>query len=146
MSEPRTTLHPIIKTLIQHKLLNEEAAKGIMLKKGYADRNIIISLAESGAIPDYQLLNFLSERYGIPQLNLDCVEFDPDIIKKVDYKLLARHLVIPLSQVGKSIYVAVADPTNFSVIEDIKFQTNMDVVVILASAIKIARVVAKNGS
>jgi type IV pilus assembly protein PilB len=143
MSEPRTTLHPIIKTLIQHKLLNEEAAKGIMLKKGYADRNIIISLAESGDIPDYQLLNFLSERYGIPQLNLDCVEFDPDIIKKVDYKLLARHLVIPLSQVGKSIYVAVADPTNFSVIEDIKFQTNMDVVVILASAIKIARVVEK---
>lgn len=143
MSESRISLHPIIKTLIQHKLLDEPTAKSIMLKKGYAEKNIVISLAESGAIPDYQLMGFLSERYGIPQINLDCVEFDPDIIKKVDYKLLAKHLVIPLSQVGKSIYVAVADPTNFTVAEDIKFQTNLNVVVILASAVKIAKAVEK---
>lgn len=143
MSEPRIVLHPIIKTLIQNKLLTEESAKSIVSKRGYAEKNVIISIAESGAIPDYKLLSFLSERYGIPQINLDCVEFDPDIVKKVDYKLLARHLVVPLSHVGQSIYVAVADPTNFAVVEDIKFQTNLNVVVILASAVKIAKVVEK---
>jgi len=63
-----------------------------------------------------------SQEFGTPLLDLDSVQLDPKVYKLVDEKLILRHQALPIHRRGASLFVAVADPTNFQALDDIKFQ------------------------
>ncbi|CAK0768912.1 Type IV pilus assembly ATPase PilB [Gammaproteobacteria bacterium] len=63
-----------------------------------------------------------SQEFGTPLLDLDSVQLDPNVYKLVDEKLILRHQALPIHRRGAFLFVAVADPTNFQALDDIKFQ------------------------
>ncbi|WP_151173423.1 type IV-A pilus assembly ATPase PilB [Pseudoalteromonas ruthenica] len=60
----------------------------------------------------------------------DISQIDSEFITNTEFlneKLIRKHKTLPISVKGKTLYVATADPTNFSAFEDFEFNTGMQV-------------------
>ena len=96
------------------------------------------NLIKLGFIKEEELLHFLSKQFGFPAVDLTKVEITADLLKLVPSEVVQKHKVLPVSRAGSTLVIATSDPTNYLVIDDIKFLTgyNIDVVVAEETALK----------
>jgi type IV pilus assembly protein PilB len=90
-------------------------------------------LVKLGFIEDEELVEFLSQRYGVPAINLSEVEVDEGIIKVIPPDVARKYTIIPVSKAGAKLTIAMVDPTNVFAMDDIKFMTGYNVEPVVAS-------------
>ncbi len=98
------------------------------------------NLIKLGTISDEVITAVLSRQYGVPSVNLELFEIDNDTIKLISHEVASKYTVLPISKVGATLTMAMADPTNVFAMDDIKFMTGLNVEPVIASeaAIQIA--------
>ncbi len=92
-------------------------------------------LVKLGFIGDEELVEFLSQRYGVPAINLVEVEVDESIIKIIPPDVARKYTILPVSKAGAKLTIAMVDPTNVFAMDDIKFMTGYNVEPVVASDI-----------
>ena len=100
-------------------------------------------LSKLGYIEESDLTAFLSKQYGVPSINLNDFEVSPEVLKTLPKEVVTRHQVIPINKSGSVLMIAMADPSNIYAIDDIKFITNLQVEVVVASEQAIAEAIEK---
>ncbi|RMG19103.1 MAG: type IV-A pilus assembly ATPase PilB [Deltaproteobacteria bacterium] len=90
-------------------------------------------LTKLGAIEESELTSFLSKQYGVPSINLNDFDIDPEVVKLVPRDVCEKHSCIPVNRAGASLIVAMSDPSNIFAIDDIKFLTGYNIEVVVAS-------------
>ena len=105
------------------KALQEQRANGTRL--GY-------NLVKLGFIQETEITKMLARQYRMPAVDLARFEVDPKIVKMIPGDLALKHLELPLKREGRTLTVAMADPTNLSVIDDLKFITRYDIFPVIA--------------
>jgi type IV pilus assembly protein PilB len=95
-------------------------------------------LVKLGLLGDEELVEFLSQRYGVPAINLSEVEIDDTIIKIIPPDVARKYTILPVSKAGARLTIAMVDPTNVFAMDDIKFMTgyNVEPVVTSESALR----------
>ncbi|MDH3744648.1 MAG: ATPase, T2SS/T4P/T4SS family, partial [Acidobacteriota bacterium] len=95
-------------------------------------------LVKKGFLEDEELVEFLSQRYGVPAINLGDIEIDESIIKIIPPDVARKYTILPVSKAGAKITIAMVDPTNVFAMDDIKFMTgyNVEPVVTSESALR----------
>jgi type IV pilus assembly protein PilB len=71
-------------------------------------------------------------------------EVDPKIVKMIPGDVALKHLVLPLKREGRTLTVAMADPTNLSVLDDLKFITRYDIFPVIAGEYTLRTALDKN--
>ncbi len=92
-----------------------------------------LSLTKLGIIGETELTNFLAKQYGVPSINLSEFEIAPEVLALVPPELAKRHQLIPVNRSGNTLIVAMSDPSNIYAIDDLKFRTNLNIEVVVAS-------------
>lgn len=100
-------------------------------------------LSKLGYIEESDLTSFLSKQYGVPSVNLSDFEVSPEVLKILPKEVVTRHQVVPINKSGNILMIAMADPSNIYAIDDIKFITNLQVEVVVASEQAIAEAIEK---
>jgi type IV pilus assembly protein PilB len=90
-------------------------------------------LVKLGFIEDEELVEFLSQRYGVPAINLSEVEVDEGIIKVIPPDVARKYTIIPVSKAGAKLTIAMVDPTYVFAMDDIKFMPRYNVEPVVAS-------------
>lgn len=103
--------------------INEQRSNGGRL--GY-------HLVKLGFVDELILARFLARQYKVPAVDLTRSELDPALVKVIPPEIATKHLVLALKREGRSLYVAMADPANLRVIDDLKFRTRSDIVPVIA--------------
>lgn len=136
--------------LIAEGLLTPEQLASAVEHKAKFKTPLTNSLVQLGHVNEKVLATFLSKQYGIPAVSLDEIEIDNELIRLIPLSLCEKHLLIPLAIDGAKVSIAISDPSNVTAVDDIRFITNMDVTVFIAtpSSIKalLERVYASHGS
>ena len=96
------------------------------------------------AITRVQLLGALAEQAGMPSVDLAKKDIPADVLGKVDPQTAQTFRVVPFEIDGKVLRVALADPLNTSVLDDLSFMTGMTVEGALASDEAVDAVIARN--
>lgn len=91
------------------------------------------ALAKLGYVQETQLVQFLSNQYGVPSINLEEVEIPQEIIDLVPVEVVRKHNVVPIERQGSTLVVAMTDPSNIYAMDDIKFLTGFNVEVVVTS-------------
>ncbi|UWN48936.1 Type II secretion system protein E [Alcanivorax sp. ALC70] len=80
-----------------------------------------------------------AEEFGDPLVDLNAVA--PDTVAKdvVDPKLITKHTILPLLRRGSRLFVAVSDPTNLPALEEIRFNTGLNVETVIVEDDKLRR-------
>ena len=84
-----------------------------------------------------------SEEFGVPVVDIDCLEIENDVVKLVSEKLIRKHNTLPIYKRGNRLFVAVSDPTNLQGLDEIKFQAGMGTEPILVEDNKLHRVIER---
>ena len=94
-------------------------------------------LASENIISPLDLANLGHEEYGTPLLDLS--EFDLSSIPEefINKKLIEKHHCLPLFKRGNRLYIATADPTNISALEEFQFNVGMHAEAILVEIDKL---------
>ena len=131
---PKITLGGLARTLVKEGLMNETNAQQAYQKSRNAKVPFINYIIENKLVASRDVAHTAAQEFGIPLLNIEAFEIDIEVVELVDLELLKKYQVLPLYQRGKRLFVAVADPTNFQALDDIKFHVNMATEAILVDA------------
>src|SRR3989338_8685015 len=72
-------------------------------------RDVLVSM---NLISEKELISLLSVELKVPFLNLAKVKIEPDIAKCIPEKLARKHQIVPVSRIGNTLTLAMADPFN----------------------------------
>ncbi len=139
---PRTALGGLPQRLVQDGVV-EEAAMMEALAATKDGSSIVTQLVRSGAANARDIAIAASSEFGVPLFDLEASNLDPETVRLVSEKLLAKHRVLPVFKRGKRLFLAVADPTNLHAIDEIKFQTGMGVEAVVVEDDKLQKAVDK---
>jgi len=113
------------------KALQEQKANGGMLGS---------NLVKMGYIEEPELMEFLSKQFGVPSTDPSKLDVDPEVIEMIPGNIVQKYKIVPISLEGQTLTIAMVDPSNIFIIDDIKFLTrkNIRVTVATESSIKLA--------
>ena len=117
-------------------LINEGIVSRELLERAQRDAKqngttVTLALIRTGAIQEVDLTKIIARTYKMPAVDLSKFEVDPKILRLVPAELATKHTLLPLKRDGRTLTVAVADPTNQEILEDLKFVTRYDIFPVL---------------
>ncbi len=129
--------------LLREGLISKEQLEKALQEQKQNGTRVGYNLVKLGFIQEIELTKILARQYKMPAVDLSKFEVDPKIAKLVPADLAMKNLVLPLKREGRTLTVAMADPTNFAVIDDLKFITRYDIFPVIAGEFTIRNVLDK---
>jgi type IV pilus assembly protein PilB len=90
-------------------------------------------LVKKGFVGEDEILSCLSKQFGVPAIDLETFQIESSVLDTIPVKTAKKYTVIPISRVGGTLTLAMADPSDIFAIEDIKFMTNYNIEPVVAS-------------
>jgi type IV pilus assembly protein PilB len=129
--------------LVQKKFITiEQLQKALEEQKARGGR-IGSSLVRLNYIKEDELLSFLSAQYRVPSIKFSKMEIPPNVIKLIPTSVAKKYFIIPINRVGPKLTIAMTDPSNIIVIDEIKFMTGFNVEPVVASEAEIMDAIRK---
>ena len=121
VSSNRVPLSGLARRLVADGLLEEEAA-GQAFQEALAKKTPFVKfLVENGIVNGRAIAHAASSEFGVPMVDIDTLDIDPDTIKIVSRDLITKHNAIPLFKRGARVFIGIPDPTNLQALDEIKF-------------------------
>ncbi|HNQ45647.1 MAG TPA: type IV-A pilus assembly ATPase PilB [Syntrophorhabdus sp.] len=92
-------------------------------------------------ITEKGILEALSDQFGIPQINLDQTEINPDVIPLIPLNTIRRFHIMPIRKMNNMLTIAISDPTKAFDLKEIKLLTGLDIEPLLASENAISKAI-----
>jgi type IV pilus assembly protein PilB len=144
MAAPAATTERIGDLLIREKLISKEQLQKALDEQRQNGTRVGYNLVKLGFIQETELTKCLARQYKMPAVDLSKFQVDPKIAKLIPADLAIRHLVLPLKRDGRTLTVAMADPTDLGVLEDLKFITRYDIFPVIAGEFTLRGVIERN--
>ena len=137
----KPSLSGFARALIQHGHLQEADALACSAHGGEGSNAFIHEVAQRGLMSSAAMAAFAAETFGYPLL--DITTFDGSALAReaVDRKLMQKHQVVPLARRQNRITLAIADPSNIRALDEIRFQTGLQLDLVIAEADKLRHTV-----
>jgi type IV pilus assembly protein PilB len=85
-------------------------------------------MLERGLVSKKDLASALTEVTHVPYIDCESVEIDPEILKLVSQAMAQRCCAIPVYAQGTKLVIAMAEPQNLHIVDELRFATGMDIV------------------
>ncbi|KAA3621862.1 MAG: type IV-A pilus assembly ATPase PilB, partial [Proteobacteria bacterium] len=152
MRQPVATSHQehglmgLGRLLVEQKVVSRHTAE--VLEKSARDQSITTYKAAllSDEVDNAKLYRVASQIYGIPFFDIDALDKKYIPETSIPPEVLRQHEIAPIYERGSRLFLAVADPTDSSGPDAIRFHTNMAVEIILVERSKVARIIAEIAS
>lgn len=119
--------------LVESGFLNAtELAEALSLQKDSGKRlgEVIV---ESGLMSEFDILRAVSSQYNYPIIDLTGIEVDPKATVLLTQKFCEENVVFPIGFDGDTLVVAIDDPMNITIEDELQFQTGYQVTLMLAT-------------
>ncbi|MEI6631391.1 MAG: ATPase, T2SS/T4P/T4SS family [bacterium] len=120
--------------LIHNKFITQEQltkALEVQAEKGGRLSDIIIGL---NFIKESDLISTLSEGLGFPLIDLRRFKIDYEVVKLIPSDIARHYQIIPISKIGDTITLAMADPLNIFAIDHVESLTGYKINPIISSS------------
>jgi type IV pilus assembly protein PilB len=129
--------------LVRRNIITPEQLKKAFEEQKSNGSRLESTLVKLGYIKEDELLSFLSAQYRVPSIKLSKVEVNPGVIKLIPASIAKKHFVVPTNRMGVKLTLAMVDPSNILVIDEIKFITGFRVEPVIASESEIIDAIKK---
>jgi type IV pilus assembly protein PilB len=118
--------------LLSQGLITREQLASALTEHRTSHLRLGLILVRQGAVEELELTKVLARQYRMPAVDLSRFDVDVRILKLVPGDLALKRMVLPLRREGRTLTVAVADPADQGLLEDLKFITRYDLFPVLA--------------
>jgi len=136
-------LNGLARRIVDENILDEasvEAACAQAIKKNRSLLSYLISNTDAAPV---RLAAAASEEYGIPLVDVRAFDLSQAPLSLVSEALIEKHQALPLHLRGNQLFIALRDPTDHQVLDEIAFSSGFHVEPILVSADHIAKAIER---
>ncbi len=120
-----------------------ELAEALSAQQG-TDKRLGEVIVEMGLLSELDILRAISSQYDIPIIDLQNVDIDTEATKIVNERYCEENLIIPIGFDDGKLVIALYDPLNILVTDDLRFRTGSEVTAMLAPKNAIIEAIKKS--
>lgn len=119
--------------LLQEGLISKEQLDRALNEQHQTGERIGGVLLKLGFVSEEMLTEFIAKQYSAPQVNIAKLTVPKDVLGLIPLDIAAKYQAVPFGVMGTTVNVAMADPGNLFVIDDMRFLTRKNIQVHVAS-------------
>jgi len=119
--------------LIREKVLNPTQLKTAQNYQQDNEVSMGSAVVSLGYLSEEEVAQTLSREYGYPFIDLDQFEVYPDVLELISLDVAKKYMVMPIHLNQNCLTMAMMDPTDLEIVEDIKFRTGLSLQPVIAS-------------
>ncbi|OGX27266.1 MAG: hypothetical protein A2787_06855 [Omnitrophica WOR_2 bacterium RIFCSPHIGHO2_01_FULL_48_9] len=121
-----------LKERLQQILLRDNIITQPDLEKALAEQKksggeLSKILVKLKLIDEKALAMLLSEGLGIPPMDISRLKIDPEVVKLIPQETALQYQIMPISKIGKTLTLAMADPLNIFAIDNVGTLTGLKI-------------------
>jgi type IV pilus assembly protein PilB len=139
-----SSLTGLARALVQQGKLRPDRAESLARKAAQSNTLFIdelIGATEATNLQANQIARFAAETFGHPLLDLAAVDVDQLPGDVIDRKLVGSLRVLAIRKRGNRLAVAVSDPTNVQALDQVKFQTQLALEIVVVEHDKLLKII-----
>ena len=129
--------------LIEAGVLDEARLRSALADQRRWGRSLGKTLVELRLIAEEELVRVLGKQLGLPSVDLDHVDIPEAVTNLIPDELARQHQIVAFDQQMKFLDVAMVDPTNLGVIDELRIRTQKNIRPYLCGPRNIERALAK---
>ena len=129
--------------LLKEGLVTQDQLNKALQEQRNNGTRVGYNLVKLGFVKETDLTRMLARQHRMPAVDLSKFQVDPKIAKLIPGELALKHSVLPLKRDGRTLTVALSDPSHLGVLEDIKFITRLDIFPVIAGEFTLRNVIEK---
>ena len=130
--------------LLQEGLLTREQLGKALAEQKASKCRLGYAVVKLGLASEIELTKLLARQYRMPAVDLQRFEVDGRILKLIPADVAQKHVVLPLKREGRTLTVALADPSDIGLLDDLKFITRYDLFPVLAGEFTLRTLIEKH--
>ncbi|MBN2198587.1 MAG: type IV-A pilus assembly ATPase PilB [Candidatus Aminicenantes bacterium] len=129
--------------LVKEKLISADQYENALEFQKKNDGSLVSAVTSLGFIKDEELAQALSRILGYPVIDLDQFEIYPEVISLIDADAAKKYLLLPIHRIKTFLTLAMVDPTDQQVIDDIRFRTGLSIQPVITPESSLMKAIGK---
>lgn len=134
-------LTSLARRLVHDGHLSEDSAQELQQHAKQLTQPLFTYLLSNKVLSAAALAHAAASEFGLSLLDLEQYELDSSVIEILDEELIHQYRLLPLNKKGNTLYVAIADPTQISALNEIRFKTRLNIETVLVEADKLNNII-----
>jgi len=141
---PRALRKEIGELLVEEQFITERQLQKAVEKSRASGDSVQKILVNLGYVTEKDIVGVIGKEMGVPFVDLDESDVDPELARSIPEHLAQRYKVIPVSQEGNTLTIAMVDPLNVIAIDDIRLITGFDIKPVISTEDAIVRAISRH--
>ena len=129
--------------LVREKIITADELKSAQNFQKKHDVSLGSAIIALGFVTGEEMAHGLSRQLGYPYIDLDQFEVSPDVLNLIKADTAKIHMIMPVHRIRSFLTLAMMDPTDLDVIEDIRFRTGLSIQPVIAAENGIVSAISK---
>jgi type IV pilus assembly protein PilB len=129
--------------LLREKILSIDQLKSALVFQKKNSLPVCTAVVQLGYLTEEDIAQALSRQLGYPYIDLDQFDVYPEVISLIPVDVAKKHMVMPIHRIRTFLTLAMVDPTDLEIIEDIRFRTGLSIQPVIASETGVVNAINK---
>jgi type IV pilus assembly protein PilB len=129
--------------LVKEGLLSREKLAQALTEHRASNMPLGFILAKQNLVPEVEITRIVARQLRVPAVDLSRFEVDAKIVKLIPADIAKRHIVLPLKREGRTLTVAMANPTDQVLLQELRFITRYDLFPVFAGEFTLRTLIDK---
>ncbi len=138
------TSDPLLALIKAQNLIDDLQFEEVLQEMSRSGKSSSEVLSDFGLVDVDTQLQLIADSLGTEVVNLDNVEFTPDLLATIPGGTARMYQCVPVEDFGSSLRIAMANPTNPSVIDEISYIVRKEVQPVVADGKTIEKIINKH--
>ncbi len=141
---PETVSHPLLNIVRERGLVDDMQLEEVQAELSRTGRPVGEILADYGIVDPETQLQLIAEYLGTEVVRLEEVEFTPEVLEAIPAATARMYQCLPVAVYGNTVRVALADPLNASVVDELGFSLGKEVQLVVADPAQVSKLIEKH--
>ncbi len=129
--------------LIEDQIITEDDLKIAMHKQKETGLSLGRILINMGRASEWEVAATLGKQLNVPFVTLSHYEIDPEVLESIPRDLVFRYKIIPVDKTGDTLTIALADPSNIYLLDELKLLTHCQIIPVISFESDIQEAIGK---
>jgi len=118
--------------LVQDKIITQSDLEAALKKQEENGASLGRILIEMGLASEWEMAAALGKQLNVPFITLSHYEIDPQILASIPVEIVKRYQIVPVDRTGDTLTVALADPSNIFLLDELRLLTKCNIVPVIS--------------
>ncbi|MEE8595061.1 MAG: type IV-A pilus assembly ATPase PilB [Gemmatimonadota bacterium] len=130
--------------LLQAEMISLEDLEVAQQESERTGARLSYILVAKNYLSEADVTSVISSEYHLPSVDLTSVEVDERAVAMVPADFASKHALLPIKRSGRTLTVALADPSDPTLVDVLKFITRLDIELMVAGEVSVRALIEKH--